>query len=1474
MKTRIYKALSILLALMVVFSACACVLGTVAAAAKQPAYSVGGAGDPLVTIDDAIIKAISDGHDSSDKTVTVNIASKEALWSANDAVTAHKFKLVVTSGDRKTVVKSASGKSLTLGGPTEFGKVTIKTDNGFRFNDFDVKTSVDTVVENTGGWIVLGDNGTTTNTAQSVEINRLFVGKTVFLGNINAEKTYNADINITYSDNGTDNTRTQTFAFGGGKKATYNKNVNFNLKYKTAFNGKGYSYTFGKDSAVQIINSSGTTPTGINDINAPKKYILNNESGYNNLLGFTEETGKFTVNIADVSHKIIIKDSSNAIVKELVYGHKEFTLSEDGEYTVSLERGPLTHQYYVGTGDGVTAPEGHQLYATVKEAVKAANKQSGIIPKDTVQVNILGTESVFWSADDKEAMESHKFTLRVTSENGAVVTTYDKDKDGNPNPRNMTLGGPTEFGNIILETCTFKNGDNEYGKDLRLNDNDVTFSKDTVVNIKNGGNITLGLNSEVLSESQDIIINTKLLKLFMSNYNDTAKTYTKGINITFDHSPSSPTFYFGSPAGSATKTVYNNLINVNIKAATQVTFASSNKNKAYSFGSDFAIQIINSSAKALKADSDALAEIPNESKIIINDFSREANLIEATETKGEFLINYSELDKVIVTDENGQKISLDGNYLKVGAGVYNVEINRHAREVSYYVSPDGEIVEEGKGSDDLGTKENPVRSFADVTRLIARDRLSAKDTAKVYFEAGKENYWCNTNFEFPDNSAFKTPIETNKDSLIPYTCEVIIDSTSAGTSATLSNGTHIELPGDIIVKNVTLSAKYADAYLFFNHHNVEFDENSVMNVPYATIGLRGNSPDTIDEDIQITIDGQFNAKLIRLSSQYGTSSGAPANYNGNITLYINNNDANAIFVLGSKEDDSPRTFTYNGNVNIQILKAKTVSFAKSADKHTVNINGSMQFLIDNDLLLPYSVKSNFVNLAGDKGWYIINDASEDEFVKFTDVTGGFNFTSGKTAYIRQPGAEEHFAVTNEGFAVLPSGEYRVSDSAIPFFEPEASHKMLYYRTSGGGHILTSLSKVQTGKTYIFEYSIYCSQYEDSTPFISHKDSNIKKIADPEIISEEKIGNYYRIKCKATIPEDYKVEDTATKGYRPGDWAFFGVKLSAFSEGYLFDRTVYEVDDTTKTDLIKANQNFQDGLDEVLLDDSKTGVWGGNWTFPKGLVKWSNNVQVLEVVNFSEEAIAELIRLSNPNDGEWWKVEDIVEEEEIITYASAKGVFKDNTGKAVKNVKMLLISEENEYTATTNSKGEFNFGKIVTGFYELYVLNGSEKIFTGFSQYIAEDDEVTFNVTSDLTSALDYETIEPGDNVEEILPSGNLSGTVYTPYLETVANLKLYLEGIGEVTTDENGNFAFADVPVGKYKLYTVLEDGSEYVFREVDIQENVDLKVKLKYDPPKQSGTDEVNNGWIIWVIVASVVALVVVAGLVFFLVIKKKRAA
>ena len=161
----------------------------------------------------------------------------------------------------------------------------------------------------------------------------------------------------------------------------------------------------------------------------------------------------------------------------------------------------------------------------------------------------------------------------------------------------------------------------------------------------------------------------------------------------------------------------------------------------------------------------------------------------------------------------------------------------------------------------------------------------------------------------------------------------------------------------------------------------------------------------------------------------------------------------------------------------------------------------------------------------------------------------------------------------------------------------------------------------------------------------------------------------------------------------------------------------------------------------------------------------------------------------------------------------------------------MMSNDNTYETTTDKDGKFVFENIIEGYYELYYVNSKgEKVLTDFAYTLRGGDTATLTIVSDTTELL------------EAAVSG-FNGTVYTATLETVPNLKLYLRGFGETVTDSEGNFSFSNVPVGDYDIYTILEDGSEYIFRVVSVKSGVDLSIKLKYDPETSIGVDTDGDG-------------------------------
>ncbi len=1424
MKTRIFKALSILLAVMIVFSACACILGTVSA--DETVYEVSSDGT-YKTIDEAIIAANGAGKGAGD-TVTVKVKDGDTVTvsETSDFSTAHEFKLVITSDNGATITSAIAGRNIILGGPTEFYNVAISSGNkSFRFKDQDVKLGKGTTLA-VNGYVTVSSNTDTLTDDVDIDIN-VKTGKEVMFSNdgYNNTKTFDKNINVVYDYN--DPNTTQTFAFGsiyGSSATTFNKNVNFNIKSGNVKLNNGYPHTFGEGSAVQIINSSGNGVVNFDTVTATNKWLLTNTSTYNDVLSFTDTAGKYAVD----TERYIVTATKKGATAGISAADGELNLTESGagEYDVAIEKVVYTKQYFVSddgddTDDGLTPDT---AFKTIDAAIIAANAAGLDSADDIVTVKVIDGETVIVS-ETSDFSTAHKFRLVITSDSGATVTSATTG-------RNIILGGPTEFNNVAVSSGN---------KSFRFHDNDVKFGAGTTLSV--GGYVTVSSKPDALVDDVDIEVNVKTGKeiMFSNDGYGNTKTFNKNINVVYDYNDpnTTQTFAFGSIFGTSS-TTFNNNININVKSGS----VKLNNSYPHTFGEGSAVQIINSSGNAITNFDTVTA--PN--KWLLTNSSKYSDAISFTDTVGQYAVDT--VNYVVTATKKGDTSGTvytpaDGilDLTAGGAGEYTVKVAVAEPTIfNYYVgkgvAPDNATVYKTIADVIAAANSNPEISVIDivVANILGTETVQYSNDPSALLSSDYEHgYTLKITAEFPTTMV-----------------NIAADVADQG------------LMGDTIFDNVTTTtlkpSDMARRSFFFNGHNVTFNENVTIYPKNEVIFTGTRLSATFDEEQTVIFNNlRTSDSYLEFACEYGT-----ATYNESLTVIYNHPDSDPRIAFthssGHKND-------FKKDVNVVLNSVSLTCFENPLNS---GIGGALRVVTEKEL--TDEIKDSFATVTAAQGSYtILNKTGITGSIKFTDTAGKIMVDIPSILDIIVDGPDGDVEVGKDRcFTLGKEGEYTVTAQEVA---PE-SRKMLYFKLAGSSHYLSTRAlNMSPGVDYVFEYSIVTNLLADSKPSVHDGDydysANLAGGTGVTSYTTTQVGDYYRVVAQVTIPEAY----TKNK-------AFFGIEMAPFSEGYIFDRTVYRADDETKTDLLEGgNYDFSQGLDYIKLDaNSQGGLWAAVWPEdPAGMVVWERGAQKLEVMPYNADTIKAFLKSLNPEDGEWWKEEDVIEEEEVITYASAKGTFKDSTGKGINNTKMLLISEEKEYTATTNANGEFDFGKILTGFYELYVLNGSEKIFTGFSQYIAPDDVVTFNVTSDISNlAPDYEVTEDAEEeeeVEEIVPSGNLSGTVYTPYLETVADLKLYLEGVGEITTDENGNFAFADVPVGKYKLYTVLEDESEYVFRDVEINENVDLKVKLKYDPPKESITEEVNNGWIIWVIVASVVALVVVAGLIFFLVFKKKKA-
>ncbi len=446
--------------------------------------------------------------------------------------------------------------------------------------------------------------------------------------------------------------------------------------------------------------------------------------------------------------------------------------------------------------------------------------------------------------------------------------------------------------------------------------------------------------------------------------------------------------------------------------------------------------------------------------------------------------------------------------------------------------------------------------------------------------------------------------------------------------------------------------------------------------------------------------------------------------------------------------------------------------------------------------------------------------------------------------------------------------------------PLSDHRMLYYRNGANPTLFALRVACHPGKKYILTYSCFST---DNVSFAIATDGDRNSIsAKPEMVGEPvDHGNYSTYTYQFTVPAGYSTKEK---------FIFVGVKIPYYAEGYIFDMSCYLADDKNKTELY-TNPGFMKDLDGWIWGwDAWFGL-GGNWQ-PSGMITWTNGIGIIKVMDFNTKYFDELIADINKDDGVWWSEKDYsssqkADAEKSVGTATLKGTFFYGDNQPVVKRKMILRSDENEYITTTDNKGTFEFKNIIAGKYEIYsVNNDGEEVFAGFYESIEDYDILNVALIStpddsgvitegeyeDILDTQDYDDEDGNASQKEKLVS--FSGTVYTPQLETVSDLKLYLNNFGKVKTDSKGQFEFNDVPEGEYELYTILPNKQKYVFRTVTLKASEKLAVKLRYDATIGNEENSSDNNTTVIILISSIAGgvLLLGAGGAGFVLIRKRK--
>ena len=324
MKNKIYKALSVMLSLIIVFSVCLCAFNSVSATTNDKVYYVSSEGDdsntgealrsPVATIAKGIELGKAAGCGAGD-TVTLKVLNTTAVkWDASETgliyLPTHDFKLVITSNDSAgTAIVGNGDRNVDFGGDVDFKNIKVNFGNNYNHIcshghniSFDQNC---TFQGNTQmGYYTLGSWSGNYNYTEDFTLDTKMPIGSIYIGNMYSSTIFNCNVNVNYSAL----SGAPSFVFGSqDAKVTYNKGVNIVINAASAkISVRSNGITLGADAYLQVLNNSSSalsaSETGIAAFPETQRWVVNNKLRAGDMLTMTETKGKFAVNTAVYSN--------------------------------------------------------------------------------------------------------------------------------------------------------------------------------------------------------------------------------------------------------------------------------------------------------------------------------------------------------------------------------------------------------------------------------------------------------------------------------------------------------------------------------------------------------------------------------------------------------------------------------------------------------------------------------------------------------------------------------------------------------------------------------------------------------------------------------------------------------------------------------------------------------------------------------------------------------------------------------------------------------------------------------------------------------------------------------------------------------------------------------------------------------------------------------------------------------------------
>lgn len=1034
MKQRIYKLLSMVLAVILVVSCYTVALNVTAEDTTVPVYYLSPSGTlendglspetPLSSLNAIIVAANTAGYGEGDTVYVKVLGTTVTKWYDNDEVTLtpHDFKLNISS-DTSGAIIGDWAKSVAFGGEIEFSNIMVGNAEGTAIMDFNNQN----IIFGAGSSFAAGANArTATSNASDVidDFNLYFSCATpnnsygIIIGSYNQERDIIGTDNDKVNVNVTVNSGTRAgFAFGtqkdNWKYVEYkNCNINFNLVSASSFGiVTAKNPLFYTTSAIQIINSSkddaliagakdyiaGLKNTDATDTTV-RAFIIDNDL-FDGAIAFTETAGKYKVDLDPaIFSDIALVNKADETVKAELDADGYITVTAPGEYKlVATKKTNLKATIYVSAAgndanDGKTA---NTPVATVAGAVAAAQK-AGYGEGDTVNVKAIKAEgTIAWGT-----VSAYAFALNISSVNADEKSTLHVG----------SLSGDVVIGNINLDN-------NSNTGNIDLLGNSITLDKGAVT----GGSATIDLgksSGQTIAKTQNVIINNDFHSSIVIGHNGQGShTWNKDLNIIVNSASAAPKISFQTYWGG-TKTINGNF-NIILNANAAITFgtpAGTRGDRNYSTTVAGAVNVIVPEGATVTNKDNITTNLGDKNYFIVNKTS-DSKAIELTAYAGKYKVNldpnlFDSIALVNNADENiKSELDADGYITVTTPGEYNLVGVMEANTTNtYYVSPIG-------NDRYTGTQKAPLKTIGGAIATATAAGYGAGDT--VYIKLVKVT-------DIAEGATEVTEIKQQWGTLTAHDFKV--DISSYGDKATLDMGKGISLTGDIELSNLKLS--WADGgWVAFNFcgKNVAFGSGLEYFTTYKLDRFINtwkvtNMPDEINYYFEslpkaLIFGGWDNAAIFK---------------NVNITL------ANG-FSSGFKFGDSAtatKVTTFNGNFNINDKGAKTVSFADSTGAIEFTENFAAQLINSSG---ETSITTNFVTYFSGKTikdtdtavpYYVINNNTDNKnAITFTENAGIYKVSGlpiGKSLWVYNKDGEFVKKAANNSTMTLEPGEYDIN----------------------------------------------------------------------------------------------------------------------------------------------------------------------------------------------------------------------------------------------------------------------------------------------------------------------------------------------------------------------------------------------------------------------------------------------------------------